>query len=207
MEIAALIAVSYLVGSIPFGVIFAKIKGVDIMAVGSGNTGATNVARTLGWKIGIVVFILDILKGVIPAALAKYVTGSEDIAIVVGVFAIVGHMVSPFLKFKGGKGVSTSAGALVGSVPIIGAVTFSVFFLCFFITRIVSLSALITAIAILISGVVLGKSWVFFAVYGPLIVYVFVRHRANIGRLLKGEEPKLDFKSKLSGEKEDDVSE
>lgn len=207
MEIAALIAISYLVGSIPFGVIFAKIKGVDIMAVGSGNTGATNVARTLGWKIGIVVFILDILKGVIPAALAKYVTGSEDTAIVVGVFAIVGHMVSPFLKFKGGKGVSTSAGALVGSVPVIGAVTFSVFFLFFFITRIVSLSALITAVAILISGIVLGKSWVFFAVYGPLIVYVFVRHRANIVRLLKGEEPKLDFKSKLSEKKEDDASE
>lgn len=206
METAVLIVVSYLVGSIPFGVIIAKRKGVDIMAVGSGNTGATNVTRILGWRLGVTVFVFDILKGIVPAAVALYVTGSEDTALVIGVVAVLGHMFSPFLKFKGGKGVATSVGALLGSVPVVGAITFGVFFLVFFLSRIISLSALVAAIAILVSGAVLAKSWVFFAVYGPLIVYVFVRHRSNIGRIIRGEEPKLDFKSKLGerDEEEDD---
>ena len=204
MQTVFLILAAYLSGSIPFGVIVAKLKGVDIMAVGSGNTGATNVTRVLGWRLGMLVFALDILKGVGPAVLAKSVTGRDDMAVFMGVVAVFGHMLSPFLKFKGGKGVATSLGALLGSAPLVGVIGFGVFLALFFVARIVSLSSLIAAIAVLVSGYLLGQGWAFFVVFGPLVAYIFIRHRSNIGRILKGEEPKLEFKKKAEPKEEDE---
>lgn len=204
MTLALLIVGAYLVGSIPFGVLFGKLKGVDVMAAGSGSTGATNVARLLGWKLGIVVFILDVLKGAGPALVAKLVmrsegmsvTGSEGMAVYVGVVAVLGHMLSPFLKFKGGKGVATGLGVMFGSAPIIGAIGFGTFLVVFAATRIVSLSALLGSAAVLVAGIFYANSLAFWMVFGPLVVYIFYRHRANIGRLLRGEEAKLKFKKK-----------
>ena len=197
----ALLAIgSYLLGSVPFGVVVAKARGIDIMAVGSGNTGATNVARVLGWKLGLLVFVLDVLKGVVPCVVTRMVTGSEELTILMGVVAVVGHTFSPFLRFKGGKGVATSLGVLFGAAPLAGAIALGVFLVLFGITRIVSVSSLVAALAVLVAGWFLGQPWFFFAVFGPLTVYLFVRHRANIGRLVRGEEPKLDLKKK----KEDD---
>ncbi len=152
MTLALLFVGAYLVGSIPFGVIFGKFKGVDVMAAGSGSTGATNVARLLGWKLGIVVFILDILKGAGPAVVAKSVTGSDEMAVYVGVVAVLGHMLSPFLKFKGGKGIATGLGVMFGSSPIVGAIGFGTFLVMFAATRIVSLSALAGSTAVLVAG-------------------------------------------------------
>lgn len=197
----ALIAVaSYLLGSIPFGVIVAKLRGIDIMSVGSGNTGATNVTRVLGWKLGLLVFLLDVAKGVVPPLVTKAVTGDERAAVLMGMAAVVGHTFSPFLKFKGGKGVATSLGALVGSSPLVGAIGFAVFLALFAVTRIVSVSSLIAAVAILAVAVLFKENWVFFAVFGPLTAYVFIRHRENIKRLLNGTEPRLDFKKKVPRE-------
>ena len=196
MTLALLILGAYLVGSIPFGVLFGKLKGVDVMASGSGSTGATNVARLLGWKIGIVVFILDVFKGAGPAFVAKSVTGSEEMAVYVGVVAVLGHMLSPFLKFKGGKGVATGLGVMFGSSPIIGAIGFGTFLVVFAATRIVSLSALLASAAVLVAGIFYANSVAFWVVFGPLVVYIFYRHRENIGRLVRGEEAKLETKKK-----------
>lgn len=205
MVYALLTVMSYLVGSIPFGVLVARAKSIDIMSVGSGNTGATNVARVLGWKLGVLVFILDVLKGVVPCVLTSLVTKSQEATIIMGVVAVIGHTFSPFLKFKGGKGVATSLGVLFGSAPLVGAIAFGAFLLLFAITRIVSISSLVAAVTVLVAGWLMGKPWFFFAVFGPLTVYLFVRHRANIGRLVRGEEPKLDLKKKLD-DKDDDQS-
>ena len=202
MTLALLFVGAYLVGSIPFGVMAAKIKGVDLMAGGSGSTGATNVARLLGWRLGILVFVLDILKGAGPTIVAKSVTGSDEMALYVGVVAVLGHMLSPFLKFKGGKGIATGLGVMFGSSPIVGVIGFGVFLVVFAATRIVSVSALIGSTAVLVAGYFYANSLAFWMVFGPLVVYIFYRHRSNIGRLMRGEEAKLEFKRK--GDRGDD---
>lgn len=196
MQYALLAIGSYLLGALPFGFIVARISGVDITSVGSGNIGATNVTRVLGWKRGLVVFLLDVAKGVVPPLATVAVTSNRDAAILMGVVAVVGHTFSPFLRFKGGKGVATSLGALVGSAPVVGLAGFGVFLVLFTVTRIVSLSSLVAALAVLAVGALTAQSWVFFAVFTPLVAYVFYRHKANIARLMKGEEPKLSFKRK-----------
>jgi glycerol-3-phosphate acyltransferase PlsY len=196
LEYALLAIGSYLLGALPFGFIVAKLCGIDITSVGSGNIGATNVTRVLGWKLGLIVFLLDVAKGAVPPLATVAVTQDRDVAILMGVVAVLGHTFSPFLKFKGGKGVATSLGVLVGSAPIVGLYGFGAFLLLFVVTRIVSLSSLIAALAVLVLGALTHQSWVFFAVFVPLVGYVFVRHKANISRLLKGEEPKLSFKKK-----------
>ena len=114
----------------------------------------------------------------------------------VGVVAVLGHMLSPFLKFKGGKGIATSLGVMFGSSPIIGVIGFGVFLVFFAATRIVSLSALLGSAAVLAAGYFFAKSYAFWIVFGPLVAYIFYRHRSNIGRLLRGEETKLQSKKK-----------
>ena len=196
MTLALLFAGAYLVGSIPFGVLVAKVKGIDLMVAGSGNVGATNVARLLGWRLGILVFLLDIAKGTAPVLVAQSIAGMEDYALLAGLASVIGHMMSPFLKFKGGKGIATSLGVLFGFAPLAGAAGFGVFLVLFAATRIVSFSSLLGSLGVLAAGALRGQSWEFFAVFGPLIAYVFYRHRANIGRLMRGEEAKLEFKKR-----------
>ncbi len=204
MQYALLAVGSYLLGSLPFGFIVARLCGIDITSVGSGNIGATNVARVLGWRLGFVVFFLDVGKGVVPPLVTVWLTGNHDVAVLMGVAAVVGHTFSPFLKFKGGKGVATGLGALVGSDPLVGGAIFGVFLLMFAFTRIVSLSSLVASACVIVLGLIAHQSWVFFAVFGPMIVYVFIRHRPNIGRLIRGEEPKLDLKKKMKENDEED---
>ena len=201
MDYALIAVASYLLGAVPFGVLVARARGIDLMSVGSGNIGATNVTRTLGLKLGLLVFALDIVKGALPALVTVWVLKDRDAAVLMGVAAVVGHTLSPFLKFRGGKGVATGLGALVGSAPLVGACAFIVFLVSFLITRIVSASSLIGALSVLVVALLTHQSWVFFAVFGPLIVYVFVRHKANIDRLLKGTEPRLDLKKRNIGKK------
>ncbi len=203
MQYVLLALGSYLLGSLPFGFIVARLRGIDITSVGSGNIGATNVARVLGWRLGLIVFLLDVGKGVVPPLVTASVTGNRDAAVLMGLAAVLGHTFSPFLKFKGGKGVATGLGALIGSAPLVGAVVFGTFLLFFAVTRIVSFSALVASASVLVYGLIWGQGWMFFAVFTPMIVYVFVRHRANIERLLKGQEPKLDLKKKMKKDDED----
>jgi glycerol-3-phosphate acyltransferase PlsY len=199
----ALIAIgSYLLGALPFGFIVARLCGTDITSVGSGNIGATNVARVLGWRLGLAVFFLDVGKGVVPPLATVALTGSQEASLLMGVAAVVGHTLSPFLRFRGGKGVATGLGALIGGAPLVGAAAFATFLVVFALTRIVSLSSLVAAASVLAFGLLTHQGWVFFAVYVPLVVYVFVRHSANIERLLRKQEPRLDLREKLKKESE-----
>ncbi len=194
---------AYLVGSIPFGVLVARAKGVDLLSFGSGNPGATNVARALGPKLGVFVFLLDVVKGTVPAALGGLWFASQspsiwsldarDHSLFLGSLAVIGHSLSPFLRFRGGKGIATGLGALLGTAPVVGVAGFSGFIILFLPTRIVSLASLVGATLVLVAGYVTKQSPLFLWVYGVLVAYVFWKHRENIGRLLKGQEKPLRF--------------
>lgn len=179
---------SYFLGSIPFGFIVAKIKGYDIKEKGSGNIGATNVFRVIGKKEGILVFILDVLKGFIP------VLYFSKISPVVGIFgvlgAVLGHVTTPFLKFKGGKGIATGFGSILALMPVPGLSSFGVWIFFTLTTRRVSAGSLMASLALPIF-------YFFFTepVLKPVLiiaclitVLVFITHRENIKRLLRGEE-------------------
>jgi glycerol-3-phosphate acyltransferase PlsY len=195
----ALCIVAYLVGSLPFGRWVARAQGIDILAVGSGNIGATNVFRALGPRFGAAVFVLDVAKGALPALLLPRLVpvGAgpftiEDQALVFGASAIVGHTLSPFVRFRGGKGIATGLGALLGTAPGVGLAGLAGFAFLFAVTRIVSVSSLGGASIVLIAAVATGQSRLFLGVYGALVAYVFWKHRANLARLWRGEEPRLD---------------
>lgn len=193
---AALILGAYLVGAIPFGVLIARAKGVDIFKVGSGNIGATNVKRALGLSAALLVFALDILKGAIPTLTALIVTNSHEWALGAGIAAIAGHCLSPFLGFKGGKGISTALGVALASSWPVALSAFGVFCLILAITRYVSLSSLIAVPSALVFSWIYGEPHVLLIFYGVLTLFVLFRHRANISRLRNGTESKFEFKSK-----------
>lgn len=191
---------SYLLGSIPFGVIISRQKGVDILSEGSKNPGATNVWRTLGWRSGLLVFVLDVLKGVIPAAVGVRLFGSVDYGVVTGLAAVAGHSFSPWLKFKGGKGIATGFGILIGSTPLVALVAFTVFLIFLALTRYVSLASILGTLSILGSAVWFGLPTFTLVAYSVFAAFVVYRHRSNIGRLLSGTENKFSVTKKGSAE-------
>ena len=171
MWLLILIPLAYLVGSIPFGLIIGLARGVDPRAAGSGNIGATNVARLLGKKFFFLVFFLDMLKGMTPIAIASVVALRIPEAergwqiyllwLLVGFAAVLGHMFSLFLRFKGGKGVATSAGVMLGLFPYFtgpGLIAIGVFLIVFFIWRYVSLGSILGAAAFPIAYLVIGQA-------------------------------------------------
>ena len=194
MEPIVALALSYLSGSIPFAALAGKLRGVDLRKQGSGNLGATNVFRVLGWKIGLLVFIADALKGALPVLyLPLRITGVHDPiiwAIACGIAAIAGHVRPIFLGFRrGGKGVATAAGVFFALAPIPMAVTFAVFVAVVFGTGYVSLGSMISAIVLpSILLVTLGPRSPLFVVSTVIALFVFWTHRSNIGRLRRGEE-------------------
>jgi glycerol-3-phosphate acyltransferase PlsY len=204
-----LFVAGYLLGAIPIGVIVARAHGVDILKFGSGNPGATNVGRALGSKWGGIVFVLDVLKGTIPAAVAQAFV-REPVGglpaqlwwFLVGAAAILGHCFSPFLGFRGGKGIATSLGAGVGSAPLVAIPAFMLWIVLFKITRYVSLASLIAvAVAVVLSATVPGQAREMVPIFVLLAAFIFYRHRANIRRLLDGTEPKYESKRTKNAEK------
>lgn len=193
----ALAVASYLLGAVPVGVLVARAKGVDILHAGSGNIGATNVARVLGGRAGALVFALDVVKGLLPALAGWWIAPGfgglsvADQSLIFGVLAIAGHLASPFLKFRGGKGVATGLGALAGTAPIVAGIGLLTFVLVMVPTRYVSLSSLFAATAVIVSASLTGQSSLFLGVYTLIVLYVFYKHRGNIARLAKGEEPRF----------------
>jgi glycerol-3-phosphate acyltransferase PlsY len=197
------------VGSIPFGLFVGWSKGIDVRRAGSGNIGATNVGRLLGRKFFWIVFLLDLVKGLLPSLAAGWVidfrpVNSSDylLWLLVAFAAIIGHMFSIFLRFKGGKGVSTSAGALLGIWPfftlpaLLGA---TVWLITFKIGRYISLASIIGSISFPIAYVAIGlaSAWPIFGLQWPLLaaaialaVMIVLKHKANISRLLAGTENK-----------------
>ena len=194
MEPIVAVALSYLSGSIPFAAAAGKLRGVDLRKHGSGNLGATNVFRVLGWKVGLLVFLADALKGALPVLLLPpRIAGAPDPivwAIACGIAAIAGHVRPIFLRFRrGGKGVATAAGVFFALAPLPMAVTFGVFVAVVFATGYVSLGSMISAIVLpSILLVTLGPRSPLFLVSTIIALFVFWTHRANIGRLRRGEE-------------------
>jgi len=200
-----LLLAAYLAGSIPFSLLIARwVGGIDLRQHGSGNVGATNVARTLGFKWGLVALLLDALKGLLPTwglPLLFFKTGNTHAAVAAGLAAIIGHMFPCWLGFKGGKGVATALGVVTILSWQATLAAFVVFALTFAVSRIVSLSSILAALAFAIAEMVLlwpdafsTENWsrgAFALAVPPLIIF---RHRSNIVRLLKGEEPRFTRK-------------
>ena len=200
MEKILLSLAAYLFGAIPFGLLVAKSRGVDIRTQGSGNIGATNVFRVLGKGWGIFTFVLDALKGFIPSFVFPRMAGLDpEWGVLFGIVAILGHSFPVYLKFKGGKGVATSAGMLLGVAPMAVLVGFVCWVLCMVFSRIVSLSSIVAAIAVAVAVWVLDPTtWVVNVALTILAVLVIWLHRANIGRLLNGTENRFGKKKETS---------
>ncbi len=195
IELTAAIA-GYLLGSIPFGLVLAKLAGYgDIRAIGSGNIGATNVLRTGNKALALAVLVLDGGKGAAAVLLADYF-GSFDAALAAGLFAIIGHMFPVWLKFKGGKGVATTLGMLLALAPTIGALVCVIWLLMALLFRYSSLAALAAILAAPPLAHLIYAEPNLTGMLGAVTLLVWVKHRANIHRLIKGEEPKIGKKAK-----------
>ena len=181
---------AFFLGSLPFGHWLALVRGIDLRNQGSGNTGATNVGRVLGKKWGIFVFVLDLGKGWIAVALAKSVGNlPETWSVTVGVFAVLGHVFSPWLGFRGGKGVATSAGILIGLAPWVALGVALIWFLAFQMSRTVSVASLCAATAFpLFVFWLMPEQKIFQWISIGMTVLVWFRHRDNLKRLFQGKE-------------------
>ncbi len=194
MHPALALALSYVAGSLPFAWLAGKVAGVDLRQQGSGNLGATNVYRVLGWKIGLAVFLADALKGALPVLLLPHRIESPIDptlwAIGCGVAAIAGHVRPLFLRFrKGGKGVATASGVFFALAPIPMLATFSLFVAVVLASGYVSLGSLLSAVVLpTLLLVTQGPRAPLFIVSLFIAAFVFWTHRANIGRLRRGEE-------------------
>ena len=187
-------AFAFLLGSIPFGLVVAKaIKGIDPRKAGSGNIGSTNVARLCGWPCGLLTLFCDIMKGTLPVLLAVYLLPEQFQQSLVALTAVLGHIKSPFLGFKGGKGVATTIGALIplAFLPLLCAV--ACFFVVVFLTRYVSLSSMTMSVALVVFYAVFDY-WQLLPLGVVLAAMIIWAHRSNIGRLLRGEESKFVLK-------------
>jgi glycerol-3-phosphate acyltransferase PlsY len=211
----ALVPIAYLLGSIPFGLIVARTRGIDPRTAGSKNIGATNVGRLLGGKFFAIVFTLDLLKGLIPTLAAGWVLltfqgrpqayRAQDYALwlLVGFAAIFGHMFSVFLKFKGGKGVATSTGVLLGLFPyytLPGLVSILIFLILFKLTRYVSVASMAGAASFAFAylGIGLAMHWPVLGAQWPLLAFailmaalIIYKHRGNLARLRAGTENRI----------------
>jgi len=214
MLIIAIIAIlSYLIGSIPTSIIVGKLKrGIDIRQHGSGNAGGTNVIRVLGWKAGIFVIIMDMAKGLLATIVVsrlmygpipfENITPFDDftvVQIIAGCAAILGHIWTLFAGFKGGKGIATAGGMLIGVAPVEVAVSLGIFVVVFLVTHYVSLGSLSAAASfpltmffrenVFMVSIRGYNTLIFFSIGISLLI--FYTHRANIKRLLKGTENRL----------------
>ena len=185
-------AISYLLGSIPNGLILGKaIWGVDLRQHGSKNIGATNAWRTIGKAGGISVFVLDFLKGAISAYLGLHLGGSELAGVLCGILAIAGHSWSVFLAFKGGKGVATGLGVIAALMPMVTLIVFAVWFAIVYFTGYVSLGSIVGAALVPILTLFFGLHTEFLILGLIAAVFIIYRHKSNIERLLNGTESKI----------------
>jgi glycerol-3-phosphate acyltransferase PlsY len=199
---ALALGLSYASGSLPFAWLAGRAAGVDLRQQGSGNLGATNVFRVLGWKVGIAVFVADALKGALPVLLLPPRIDSPIDpglwAIACGIAAIAGHVRPLFLRFrKGGKGVATAAGVFFALAPVPMLVTFGLFVAVVLATGYVSLGSLLSAVVLpAFLLVTQGSRAPLFVVSVIIASFVFWTHRANIGRLRRGEEHRFGKRSR-----------
>ncbi len=192
----------YLVGSIPTGYLLGRAKGLDIRQHGSGNIGATNVWRVMGWKWGLTAFMADVLKGFLPLFLLRMLGFPGDaswtaqlLLVLCGLAAIIGHNYTPWLGFKGGKGIATSAGVLAALMPLVLAVAFSLWAVLTLVTRYVSVGSIAAALSLApLAWFFYRGEWILFGLACLAGVLAIYRHKSNIQRLLAGTESKMGQK-------------
>jgi glycerol-3-phosphate acyltransferase PlsY len=202
------IVISYLIGSIPFAYIFGRaMKGIDIRKFGSGNVGATNVLRVLGKGPALAVLALDTLKGlacvifVADGLAARVSVDAQTLRLVFGISAILGHNWTIFLKFKGGKGVATTIGVLMGlaikvtSLRLIFGLLVLTWLAIFLFARIVSLASVLTGIMFPVYAFIFKQNAPLILAALLIALFIILRHKANLQRLLQGKEPRIRFKS------------
>ncbi len=195
MKLFLLIILSFIVGSIPVGMIIARIKGVDLKKVGSGNIGATNVLRTMGKGSAIITLIGDITKGVIPVIAGKYFIGNIAMEGIIGLSAILGHNFSIFLGFRGGKGVATSIGVLLIYSPMAAIITIALWLITVLATRYSSLGAIISFGVLPICIYLFDYSTEKLITSIMITTLLILRHTANITRLINGTETKIGMRA------------
>ena len=186
---ALLVAAGYVLGSMPWGLWLVRMfRGEDIRTVGSGNIGATNVWRVYGRRLGLAAVFLDTAKGFVPALVATKLE-SHGVGVLAGGTAMLGHYRPLFLRFrKGGKMVATTGGAFLGVAPIVGGIGAGVWLVVFGLTRYASVASITSALSLPLWAWLIGYPWPVIAFAGAAAVGVLLLHRANLGRLWRGEE-------------------
>lgn len=207
LTLVVLLIGSYLFGSIPFGYLAGRLVGIDIRQAGSGNVGATNVVRVLGKRFGYPVLALDVLKGFGAVKIAMLIApgrppewnSPEIFGILAAMSSVLGHLYPPWLKFKGGKGVATSAGALFALTPVATLVGVAIWIIVFWLTRYVSLASMIAAgvlpiVILVVSSQDQNKRRPLVYSSACVATVVVWRHRSNLSRLMRGTEPRFTRK-------------
>ena len=201
MQIILFIVIAYLIGSISPALLVGKIfYKTDIRTMGSGNLGTTNTFRCLGKKAGVIVFVLDISKGIIATMLPSLVLGRVEYLSIFGAFAMIGHVYPIFANFKGGKAVATGSGVFIFLYPSLSLILVAIFFSTLFITGYVSLGSILICLTSIVylsifeSGI---DKWVMIV----MCIFVIYMHKSNIKRLLNGTENKSKAKIKLGAKK------
>ena len=195
MSLPLLALLGYLIGSIPFSFMVARLFGVkDVRTVGSGNVGATNVMRSAGKVPGILALLLDGSKGAVTVVLARGLTSSEALVCAAGICAMVGHLCPVWLGFRGGKGVATGAGLFLPLAPGALGIAALTFVATVATTRYVSLASILASLALPVAAYLLGGTTTVVVTAVVAASMVVVKHHANLGRLVRGVEPKLGEK-------------
>ncbi len=189
------VLIGYICGSIPFGLLLTKAAGLgDVRSIGSGNIGATNVLRTGNKKVAALTLFLDGLKGTVPVLLLTHFGGPQA-GMIAGLAAMAGHIFPVWLDFKGGKGVATSLGVLFGMFWPLGLIFIALWLALAFIFRISSLAGLVASVLTPLWAYLLGRPDLVLPT-ALIAIAIWIMHRANIGRLMKGEEPKIDLQKR-----------
>jgi glycerol-3-phosphate acyltransferase PlsY len=188
---ALVLVVSYLIGSIPFGLLLGRAAGVDVRGRGSGNIGAANVARNAGGWLGLATLVADTTKGALPVLALRTLGAGAALVATAGVAAVLGHCFPVALRFAGGKGVATALGAILALAPTVALAAATVFLVAFGLTRHVSVGSALGALAAPAAALLLGEPRAVVAACAAMAVVIVVRHLDNLGRLRRGTEPRF----------------
>jgi acyl phosphate:glycerol-3-phosphate acyltransferase len=196
---AILIVAGYLAGSLPFGYWAVRLlRGEDVRTKGSGNIGATNVWRSYGWKLGLPIIVLDVAKGFVPALVGLLLV-DDLVGVLAGGAAMAGHYRPLFLRFaKGGKTVATAGGVFFAVAPLVGIAALGIWLVLFLLSRYASVASILTGIAIPLVAWRFGEPWPTITFAAIAAVAVILLHRPNIGRLLHGQEHRLELRRRRS---------
>ncbi len=196
-----LLVAAFLLGAVPFGYLIGRAVGVDVRRVGSGNIGAGNLLRTVGRWAALCTLLLDVGKGALPAAAARWAGLSPDWMAAVVAAAVLGHVYTPFLRFRGGKGVATTLGGLAAATPWVALTAVAVWLVTAAASRIASLAALLAAVLLPFVAWWLDGRVPFVVLGGVLAVLVIWRHRDNIDRIRRGTEPRIGQRAVVAAQR------